>query len=51
MASTVVGAQLLITAGANPHRLRSEASFAALCGVSPVRIVREDHPAPVVPRR
>jgi transposase len=28
-------AQLLITAGANPDRLRSEASFAALCGVSP----------------
>lgn len=29
-------AQLLITAGANPHRLRSEASFAALCGAAPV---------------
>jgi len=29
-------AQLLITAGDNPERLRSEASFAALCGVSPV---------------
>ena len=29
-------AQLLITAGANPDRLRSEASFAALCGVSPI---------------
>lgn len=29
-------ATLLITAGDNPHRLRSEASFAALCGVSPV---------------
>ena len=29
-------AQLLITAGANPDRLRSEASFAALCGVCPV---------------
>lgn len=29
-------AQLLITAGANPDRLKSEASFAALCGVSPV---------------
>ncbi|SUA31664.1 transposase IS116/IS110/IS902 family [Mycolicibacterium fortuitum] len=26
-------AQLLITAGANPHRLHSEAAFAALCGV------------------
>ncbi len=29
-------AQLLITAGENPDRLRSEASFAALCGVSPI---------------
>jgi len=29
-------AQLLITAGANPHRLHSEAAFAALCGVEPV---------------
>lgn len=28
--------QLLITAGDNPQRLRSEASFAALCGVSPI---------------
>ncbi len=27
-------AQLLITAGANPHRLRSEAAFAALCGAA-----------------
>lgn len=29
-------AQLLLTAGDNPDRLRSEASFAALCGVNPV---------------
>ena len=29
-------AQLLITAGDNPDRLASEASFAALCGTSPV---------------
>ncbi|MDP8961938.1 MAG: transposase [Actinomycetota bacterium] len=29
-------ALLLITAGDNPDRLRSEAAFAALCGVSPV---------------
>ena len=28
--------QLLITAGDNPERLKSEASFAALCGVSPI---------------
>lgn len=38
-------AVLLVTAGDNPERMRSEASFAALCGVSPVqassgRIVR-----------
>ncbi|MDI9899522.1 transposase [Rhodococcus sp. IEGM 1409] len=29
-------AQLLITAGGNPERLRREASFAALCGTAPV---------------
>lgn len=29
-------AQLLLTAGANRERLRSEASFAALCGASPI---------------
>ena len=29
-------AQLLLTVGDNPERLRSEASFASLCGVSPV---------------
>src|SRR5512139_2367083 len=29
-------AQLLLTAGDNHERLKSEASFAALCGVSPV---------------
>ncbi|GLY20253.1 IS110 family transposase [Kineosporia sp. NBRC 101677] len=31
-------AQLLITAGNNPERLRSEASFAALCGAAPVPV-------------
>jgi transposase len=29
-------AQLLITAGTNPHRLRSEAAFAMLCGTAPI---------------
>lgn len=29
-------AQLLVTAGGNPQRMRSEASFAALCGAAPV---------------
>ncbi|WP_175559086.1 transposase [Sanguibacter gelidistatuariae] len=32
----VTGAQLLITAGDNPHRITSEAAFAALCGTSPL---------------
>jgi transposase len=31
-----VASVLLVTAGDNPERLRSEASFAALCGASPV---------------
>ena len=33
---TRVAATLLVTAGDNPDRLRTEASFAALCGASPV---------------
>ena len=33
---TEVAGQLLITAGDNPDRLRSEAAFAHLCGVAPV---------------
>jgi transposase len=31
-------AALLITAGDNPERLGSEASYAALCGASPVQV-------------
>lgn len=31
-----VAGQLLVTAGDNPERLKSEASFAALCGTSPL---------------
>jgi transposase len=34
--STQHAAQLLITAGGNPHRLRSEAAFAALCAANPI---------------
>lgn len=34
--STVTAAQLLITAGDNPDRLRSEAAFAMLCGAAPL---------------
>jgi transposase len=33
----VTAAQLLVTAGANPQRLKSESAFAALCGASPVQ--------------
>lgn len=33
---TITAAQLLVTAGDNPDRLHSEASFAALIGVSPI---------------
>ena len=40
IARTAIGyesaAQLLLAAGDNPERLKSEASFAALCGASPV---------------
>ena len=32
----VCAAQLLVTAGDNPDRLRSQGAFAALCGASPV---------------
>lgn len=34
--AAIAAAQLLVTAGANPDRLHSEAAFAALCGASPV---------------
>ncbi|MFG1812599.1 transposase [Kribbella sp. NPDC049174] len=33
-----VAGQLLVTAGDNPDRLRTEAAFAALCGASPVPV-------------
>ena len=38
-------AQLLVTAGTNPHRLRNEASFAALCGAAPSQHLRAKSPA------
>ena len=31
-----VAAKLLVAVGDNPHRIRSEAAFAALCGASPI---------------
>lgn len=33
---TDTASALLVTAGSNPERLKSEAAFAALCGVSPI---------------
>lgn len=35
---TITATQLLITAGDNPDRLRSSASFAALCGTAPIPV-------------
>lgn len=32
----ISAAQLLVTAGDNPHRLTNQAAFAALCGASPI---------------
>jgi transposase len=49
---TRVAATLLVTVGDNPARLRTEASFAALCGASPVgRLLRQAAPPPPQPRR
>lgn len=33
---TDIASALLVTAGSNPERLKSEAAFASLCGVSPI---------------
>lgn len=33
---TIVAAQLVVTVGGNPHRIRNEAAFASLCGVAPI---------------
>ncbi|MCQ9369452.1 IS110 family transposase [Brevibacterium sp. 91QC2O2] len=35
-AGTISAAQLAITAGGNPDRIRNEAAFASLCGVAPI---------------
>lgn len=40
-----VAAKLVIAAGENPERLRHEASFAALCGVSPIEASSGKHTA------
>ena len=39
---TDVAGQLLVTAGDNPQRLRSEAAFAMLCGAAPLPAGRRD---------
>src|SRR5690625_2561021 len=33
---TVVAAELVVTIGGNPNRIRNEAAFASLCGVAPI---------------
>ena len=49
---TDTAATLLIAAGSNPGRLRSEAAFASLCSVSPhTCIIGQDQLAPPEPRR
>ena len=48
----ITTATLLVTAGDNPGRIRTEASFAALCGAAPIPAgPREDQPPPTQPRR
>ena len=42
--------QLLVTAGDNPDRLRSEAAFARLCGCPNPSELRMHRPAPAAPR-
>lgn len=49
---TDVAGQLLVTAGQNSERLRSEAAFAMLCGVAPIPASSgKDESAPAQPRR
>jgi transposase len=46
-----VAGQLLVTAGENPERLRSEAAFAMLCGVAAAGFLRPRPPPPPQPGR
>ncbi len=39
----IIATQIIITVGDNPHRLRSSASLAALCGVAPVPVSSGKH--------
>ena len=45
-------AEMMIVAGDNPARIRSEAAFAKLCGACPIpRLDRGHEPTPALPRR
>lgn len=44
-------ALLLVAAGDNPHRLRTEATWAKLCGVAAGSLLRQGDPLPAQPRR
>ena len=46
-----VAGQLLVTAGDNPHRLRSDAAFAMLCGAAPLPASSGRTTRPAQPRR
>ena len=47
-----VAGALLVAAGDNPDRLRSEAAFSMLCGSSPdPGVLRQDDPSPPQPGR
>jgi transposase len=49
---TEIGAQLLVTAGENPERMKNEAAFAMLCGVAPLTgLLGQDTPLPAQLRR
>lgn len=49
---TTTAAALVVAAGDNPGRLKGEAAFSMLCGVSPIhRVEREDGAAQAQPRR
>ena len=47
----VTGTQMLITAGENPDRMRTSASFAALCGKSPFVVRSSKHRPITAPSR
>jgi transposase len=48
-----IAAEMLVTAGDNRTRIRSEAAFAKMCGACPIpgRVGQDQRPAPAQPRR